>query len=458
MATTITMPKLGLTMNSGSVKQWNKKIGDPVSKGEPLYVAAADKLTFDVESPADGFLLAITVQEGEEVPVGAPIGLIGAEGESAADAVPSESPAQSNPVGLLLSQMAKPTSEEDRPSSPKAKRLAEEKGIDLSAVDGTGPNGWIVERDVLNAARSDVSTVAEHDILNVAEHDILNAAERVKASPVAAKMAAEAGIDLESFSVPGVANGRVMKADVQAKVENAEAARAESAASLSAASLSADSLNAASLNTSSPSMASPSETSSNFNPPEPQIPVAQTQRVMDERTPQSVTAIPSISFFADVDMTALNDLCAVCNGKLQKENSNVRVSVNDILMKLCSKLLLENPTLNVSAETRNGGFASDQTTGGTFTISNLGIMDVQAFTPVVTPPEAAVLGVGATKNKPVVLEGRDSKDCGGEPVVVVRPIAILCLSVDHRLVDGADAARFLSQLKELAENPGLFLF
>jgi pyruvate dehydrogenase E2 component (dihydrolipoamide acetyltransferase) len=431
-------------MNSGSVKQWNKKIGDPVSKGELLYVAAADKLTFDVESPADGFLLAITIQEGEEVPVGAPIGLIGAEGENAADAVPPESPAQPIPVGLLLSQMteAKPMSEEDRPSSPKAKRLAEEKGIDLSVVDGTGPNGWIVERDVLNAARSDIPDVAEHDILNAEKRDIPDAAERVKASPVAAKMAAEAGIDLDSFGVPDAANGRVMKADIQARAASDEAARAESVASLSAASL---------------SMASPIAASPNFDPPEQHISVAQTQHTVDERTPQSVTAIPIVSFFADVDMTALNDLCAVGSERLRKKNSQAGISVSDILMKLCSKLLLENPTLDASVEARNGGLASDQTAEGTFTISTLGMMDIGAFTPVIDPPEAAVLGVGATKNKPVVLEGRASAGRGGEPVIAVRPIAVFCLSVDHRLVDGTDAARFLSQLKELAENPGLFL-
>jgi pyruvate dehydrogenase E2 component (dihydrolipoamide acetyltransferase) len=428
MATTITMPKLGLTMNSGSVQQWKKKVGDVVKKGELLYVVATDKLTVDVESPADGVLLSITIKEGEEVPVGAPIALIGTPGEQ-----PSVSPAQPSATPAKL------TGAGASPCSPKAKKLAHEKGIDLSSVKGTGPKGWIVARDVLEAARG------------------------VKASPVAAKMATEAGIALESFET----DKRVMKADVQARTAQA-----------------------------APSGASPDSR---------RVPVTQMRRIIGERMLQSVTTIPSVCYFADVDMTALNELRAAYNERLLKKNSQVRISVNDILMKLCSKLLLENPMVNASVETangettafilhdavnvgfavaladgllvpnvknvesksltriaeeradlvekaRSGGLAPDQMTGGTFTISNLGMMDVGSFTPIINPPEAAILGVGTTTNKPVAGENPE-----GEPYVAVRPVSTFCLSADHRLVDGADGARFLSQLKELVENPDLFL-
>ena len=418
MAMTITMPKLGLTMNSGSVRQWKKKVGDAVKKGELLYVVATDKLTVDMESPADGVLLAITVKEGEEVPVGAPIGLIGAQGEQASPDAPADTPA---PTGA------------GSPSSPKAKKLAREKGIDLatlSTFEGTGPRGWVVARDVL----------------------------RGKASPVAAKMASEAGIALESFDT----DKRVMKADVQAKI------------ALLGESISPESHS--------------------------RVPATQVRRIIGERMLQSVTTIPSVCYFADVDMTALNTLRAAYNERLQKKNLKIKISVNDILMKLCAKLLLENPMVNASVETvngeikafilhndvnvgfavaltggllvpniknverkhltriaeeraelvekaRSGGLAPDQMTGGTFTISNLGMMDVGAFTPIINPPEAAILGVGTTTDKPVAVDGS----------VVIRPVAAFCLSADHRLVDGADAARFLSQLKELVENPALFL-
>ena len=288
--------------------------------------------------------------------------------------------------------------------------------------------------------------------------DVLEADRGVKASPVAAKMAAEAGIPLESFD----GDKRVMKADVQARI---------SPEGWGERSASKDSR---------------------------RVPATQMRRVIGERMLQSVTTIPSVCYFADVDMTALNKLRAAYNERLK--NSQIKISVNDILMKLCAKLLLENPMVNASVETvggeikafilhdevnvgfavaltggllvpnikniekksltriaderfdlvekaRTGGLTPDQMTGGTFTISNLGMMGVWAFPPIINPPEAAILGVGTTTDKPMVVDGS----------VVVRPVAAFCLSADHRLVDGADGARFLSQLKELVENPDLFL-
>ena len=229
------------------------------------------------------------------------------------------------------------------------------------------------------------------------------------------------------------------------------------------------------------------------------LPVTQMRRIIGERMLLSVNTIPAVSYFADVDMGTLNDLRAAYNERLAKQN--VKISVNDILMKLCAKLLLEYPMVNASVETdasgktsafllhdsvnigfavalkggllvpnvkdvqlksltqiaqerailveksRTGGLEPDQMTGGTFTISNLGMMGVDSFTPIVNPPEAAILGVGTTTDRAVVRGGS----------VVVRPIATFCLTADHRLVDGADAAEFLAKLKELTENPVLYL-
>jgi pyruvate dehydrogenase E2 component (dihydrolipoamide acetyltransferase) len=357
--------------------------------------------------------------------VGASIALIGAEGEQAGQA---SAPAPAAGIGDVREAAG---SRGSAPCSPKAKKLAREKGVDLSALEGTGPKGWIVARDVLEAARG------------------------VKASPVAAKMAAEAGIPLESFDK----DTRVMKADVQARTSSAEGLAGGSR----------------------------------------RVPATQMRRVIGERMLQSVTTIPSVCYFADVDMTALNKLRDAYNNRLKY--AKVKISVNDILMKFCAKLLLENPMVNASVETadgeikgfilhdavnvgfavaltggllvpniknvekknltqiaeertelvekaRSGGLAPDQMTGGTFTVSNLGMMDVGAFTPIINPPEAAILGVGTMKDKPVALP---------DGSVAVRPMATFCLSADHRLVDGADGARFLSQLKELVENPDLFL-
>jgi pyruvate dehydrogenase E2 component (dihydrolipoamide acetyltransferase) len=435
MATTITMPKLGLTMNSGSVREWKKKIGDAVKKGELLYIVATDKLTVDVECPADGVLLAIMVQNEQEVPVGAPIGAIGAPGEIVADqAAPiSATPEISAPPPVAASNVSTlPEAALRKAASPKAKKLAHEHGVDLAALEGTGPNGWIIARDVPTEAKN---------------------TSGVKASPVAAKMAAEFSVDLSSFEAIGK---RVMKADVQ-------------------------------------SHAAMKVTEDN------RIPITQMRRVIGDRMLESHLSIPAVSYFSDVDMSALNELRASVNGKLQ--GKGIKVSVNDILMKLCSKLLIENPMVNASVEITDGkpsafilhdyaniGFAValpggllvpniknvhikgvtqiaeeraklvenarkgelnlNQMSGGTFTISNLGMIGVGAFTPIINPPEAAILGVGTSIDKPVIVNG----------AIVVRPIATFCLTADHRLVDGADAAAFLSNLKDLVESPGLYLF
>lgn len=440
MATAITMPKLGLTMTSGSVKEWKKKVGDTVKKGEILFVVATDKLTVDSESPADGVLLAITVKEGVDVPVGGTIGYLGAAGEAVpAEATGSpaapESPkaasaaATPRPVGAPAPAAQAPASGPVA-ASPKAKRMAREKGMDLSAIQGTGPRGWVVSRDVLDAEERGTA----------------------KASPVASRMAREAGLDLASLG----ASGRLMKADVAASIA-----------------------------------------SMGLGENDRVIPATQMRRIIGERMLESVNTVPAVNYFVDVDMSELEALRKRLNDRMK---GGVRISVNDILMKLCAKLLAETPMANASvqveegritgfvlhgsvniglaialpgglivpnikevqnkglkeiAETRVdlverarcGALTPDDTMGGTFTLSNLGMSGIDNFTPIINPPEAAILGVGSTRKKPVVVEGE----------VVVRPIASFCLSADHRLLDGADAAALLAKLKELIENPELFL-
>ena len=434
MATEISMPKLGLTMNSGSVQQWNKKVGDSVSKGELLYVVATDKLSVDVESPADGVLLAIVVEEGKDVPVGEVLAYIGQAGEAVPAAPASTAPtptatpaaAAAAPVQAAVPAAAPAPSGGGRvPSSPKAKKLAREKGLDVNSLNGTGPNGWVVARDVEKAGAG-------------------------KSSPLAAKMAAEAGLDPASLGK----DGRVMKGDV--------------AGALAAA-------------------GQPGR--------ERRAPITQMRRVIGQRMLASTTSIPAVNYFLDADMSAVNKMRAAFNARLAKSTPGVKLSVNDIMMKLCAKLLLEHPLLNGSVEedafvmhdyvnigfavalpggllvpnikevetksltaiareradlveyTRKGALSPDQMTGATFTISNLGMMGVDSFTPIINPPEVAILGLGATSDKPVAVDGE----------VVVRPIATLCLTADHRLADGADAAAFLAKLKELIESPDLFL-
>ena len=447
MATAITMPKLGLTMTSGSVKEWKKKVGDTVKKGELLFVVATDKLTVDAESPADGVLLAVTVKDGADVPVGGTIGYLGAAGEAVpADAAQAAVPAAGSAAPApVASRPAAAGAAEPAPAaraasagpvaaSPKAKKIAREKGIDLAALPGTGPRGWVVARDVLEAEGRGAGTGA------------------AKTSPVAARMAREAGLDLASLG----ASGRLMKADV--------------AASIASMGMGAN---------------------------DRVVPATQMRRIIGERMLESVNTIPAVHYFADVDMGELEALRRRLNERMK---GGVRISVNDILMKLCAKLLTENPMANASVQVeegritgfvlhgsvniglavalpgglivpnikdvqdkglkeiasaradlveraRCGALTPDDTMGGTFTLSNLGTVAIDTFTPIINPPEAAILGVGGTREKPVAVDGE----------VVVRPVASFCLSADHRLLDGADAAALLAKLKELIENPELFL-
>ncbi|MDR1740786.1 MAG: 2-oxo acid dehydrogenase subunit E2 [Synergistaceae bacterium] len=456
MATTITMPKLGLTMNSGSVQEWKKKVGDTVKKGELLYTVATDKLTVDVESPADGVLGAITVEIGQEVPVGAPLGVIVAPGEAVPVAKQEQEPAASQLIAQPAAQAAAVAQPTAQPSmhykaSPKAKKLARESGVDLSLVPGTGPDGWVVARDVEAAAAAGAA-----------------AGEKVKASPVAAKMAAEGGVDLSSIDTGGK---RVMKADVEAAIKGAEAAIAMGSEKAAAR--------------------------------ENRVPATQMRKVVASRMLQSTSSIPSVHYFMDVDMGPINALRAKYNDALAKRGGKVKISLNDVLMKFCASLLMQFPMVNAYAETdsagkvsafithdyvnvglavaldgglivpnvkdvqakglakiaeerddlvaraRKGALTGDEMAGGTFTISNLGApgRGVDSFTPIINPPEAAILGIARTIDKPVVVDGS----------IKICPMAAFCLAADHRLVDGADAAMFLSRLKELVENPDLFL-
>ncbi|HOO87393.1 MAG TPA: E3 binding domain-containing protein, partial [Synergistales bacterium] len=175
MASPVTMPKLGLTMNTGVVSQWKKKEGEPVRKGEILMVVATDKLTFDVESPSEGVLLKVLVPEGKDVPVGEVLAYVGAAGETVAGAapeMPAAAPAAEEKKAAAPSEVRSAPAGGIR-ATPLARKTAREAGIDLSLVAGSGPSGRIVRKDVDAAAASGGGAV--------------------KASPVAAKMAAELG-------------------------------------------------------------------------------------------------------------------------------------------------------------------------------------------------------------------------------------------------------------------------
>jgi len=424
MASPVTMPKLGLTMNSGTVSRWGAKEGEPVRKGNLLVVIATDKLTFDVEAPEDGVLLRVLVPEGGEAPVGAVIAYIGAEGEVLADveaSSPQPSKAAAPSPARASAAVAAPAASIVR-ATPLARRIARERGLDLAMIEGTGPDGRRLRRDV-------------------------EAAERVKASPVAARMAADLGVDLASAR----SQGRVMKEDVlRAAAERPSAGDVE-------------------------------------------VPLTPMRRVIAERMSLSSSTIPSVTYNVDADFTELS----AARERLREgaARAGVKISFNHLLMRICAVALVEFPMANSSfgadsitmhrdvniglavsveggllvpnvksvqdkgllqiareteelvSRAREGTLPLDAVQGGTFTITNLGMFGTSSFTPVINPPEACILGLNAVADRPVAIGGQ----------VVVRPMTTLSLSADHRILDGAEAARFLARIRELVENPWLLL-
>lgn len=438
MAVELIMPQLGLTMTQGTVTRWIKKEGDPVAKGEPVVEIMSDKASFEVEAPADGILLKVVVNEGDVVPIATVIAYIGQAGESVgagAPAVPPAGPgleAQPSAAGGAQRGTA-PAPEEDRLLiSPRARQAARQEGLtgeDLRRIEGSGPGGRRTEKDVLNY---------------------------VKATPLAHRVAEAHGVDLAGVQGSDV-GGKVTRQDVLRQAGEAAKAGDAPAAVLD-------------------------------NPVVKSIPLEGVRRIIAERMSQSATTKPHVTLTTEVDM---NETLAL----RQRINSSVisggSISVTDIILKVSALALEKHPEVNATLDgnvimllekvnigvavatdrglvvpvvkevnrkhlgrisreardlitrAREGKLMHDEMFGGTFTVSNLGMYEIDAFTPIINPLESAILGVGRMVPKPVVVSGE----------IVVRSMMVLSLSFDHRVLDGAPAAAFLRTIKQLLENP-----
>ena len=433
MAYEILMPKLGLTMTEGTVEEWKFREGDYVKKGDALFSVSTDKLTNDVESEAEGVLLKILLPAGETAPCKAVVGYLGQEGESVPGGTkPDEGTAAPQ---TETAPAAKPAYErrsgEPVIASPAAKKLAREKHIELSLVEGTGPKGRITLEDVENFLKAEAEKLP------------------VKTSPTAAKLAAELGVDTTTLGV----EGRVMKADVLAAAESAGVGRVPE---------------------------------SNELPP---VRVNSLRRSIAANMLNSWHTSPRVVYTMPVECTAMKALRARLKAR------GAAVSYNHIIMKVAAKALTEFPDMNARfadnsliryrhvnmglavakndglivpnvkqceekslseiaqaterliEAVRSGSITMEDITGGTFTITNLGNYGVTYFSPIINQPELAILGVCAMADTPVVRDGE----------VVIRPMMNLCLSADHRVIDGVMGAAFLKRVCELLENPCLLL-
>jgi pyruvate dehydrogenase E2 component (dihydrolipoamide acetyltransferase) len=454
MITEVILPKLGQTMEEGAIVEWVRKEGDPIKRGDLLFTVESDKAVLEVEATARGFLRRILIPAGQVVPVLTTVALITrqAEQDISSYGVPTAPAGTSVPATAEAGPTVSTPATTDGPqperavgrifASPRARKTAREKGVDLSLVNGTGPKGRIVEQDVLDYLAS-----------------------QPKATPMAQKTAAALGVDLATVSGTGI-SGRIMQADVAAAPPlPAAAATAPPAPSAAAEAVERQ-------------------------------PMTGLRRIIAERMAASDTATARVTLVTEADATSFVDGREQLKASVSEE-WGFAPGYNDLLGLIVARALREFPYMNarlgddgrsierlpyvnlgMAVDTergllvpvirradqmglrafgtefralvdraRAGKSLPDDLSGGTFTITSLGMYEIDAFTPIINLPEAAILGVGRIQPKAVVRDGE----------IVARQMWTLSLVFDHRLVDGAPAARFLQRIKQLVENPFLLL-
>jgi len=456
MAHLFTMPTLGQTMEEGTILQWFKREGDAVEEGEALLEVMSDKASFEVPSPASGILRKILAQADETVPVKQPIAIIGTADEpidgliTNAPSAAASAPAPSAPAAVPAPAGATVEQTERVLLSPRARRLAEERGVPATALAGlgTGPHGRVLERDVRayleqSAALVDRGAEAPH----------------ARVTPLAAKIADDLGVDVSELAA-GLPGSRITADDVRRRAQ--EAARPQPAPVQGGA---------------EPAIAEV-------------VPFRGLRKMSADTVTRSRQTAPHVTLVLEVDMSKAADLLAELRPEIQQTHG-VKLTYTDILVKAVARALKDHPNCNAAlvgdeirvyadrnigcavdterglvvpvvrrADTKSLGEVSvelkgliercragkqtqEDLSGGTFTITNLGPFGIDVFDPILVPPQACILGVCRIADKPVAVDGQ----------VVVRPMMNLCLSVDHRVVDGAPAARFLQHLKQLLEAP-----
>ena len=489
MATELNMPQMGYDMQEGTLVRWLKAVGDEVSLGDPVAEIETDKAVVEFESTAEGVLLELLVEEGTTVAVGEVIALVGAAGEDVAvedspavDAVEPEEasePDDSEEEAVPMEREEPPQTAIPLPASasgirvsPVARRLAAERGIDLTTIEGTGPGGRILREDVIAAA--DAAALApEPEADGFGEPDEVGAShpEEVVAeadAEVAEEPVAEADAEVveEVVAEPDAEVVEEVVAEPDAEVAEEVVAEPDAVEDEEPVD--------------HPEVA--------VGLPDGVTPLSRMRQQIARVTTTSKTTIPHFYVTTDIDMTESMALRRQINDSLEGE---MRVSVNDLVIKACVGALKRHPNLNstftdegirvhesinigiaISVEdglimpaildcadkslseisaasqdlalrSQSGTLQPDEYTGGTFSISNMGMFDVTSFVAIIQPPQAAVLAVGTVQKRPVVQ--------GGE--IVVRAMMSATLSVDHRVSDGAEGAQFVADVKRQLESP-----
>ncbi|HET8524232.1 MAG TPA: dihydrolipoamide acetyltransferase family protein [Thermomicrobiales bacterium] len=445
MANEVVMPRLGWTMEVGRVVEWLKQDGETVEAGDFIFAVESDKAITEVEALDSGILRIPpdSPKIGDEVPVGGMLAYILAPGEplpsapstNGHDTVAGEEQTMSAATVELVGTASRRRGD-DPAISPRARRSAKRLGIDWTLLTGSGSTGRIVERDIL-AAR--------------------HASPRFRASPDVRRLAAEQGIALETLTTDHP-HGRITRADLRATAPSPQ-----------------------------PAVASDDHAT----------PLTAFRRTIGQRMAESAHTVAPVTLTTEADAADLAAIRTHLKTDLAGTDEPVP-SFTDLLARLTALALMHHPAMNASladtqivhhpavhigiavdtkrgllvpvirdadrksvqqiavesaqliAQTRDGSINADDLRGGTFTITNLGMYDIDAFTPIINLPECAVLGVGRIISRPVVIDEETE-------TIAVRKMMALSLTFDHRLVDGAPAARFLRHLKQMIERPYTWL-
>jgi pyruvate dehydrogenase E2 component (dihydrolipoamide acetyltransferase) len=430
MSAKIEMPKLSDTMTEGTLIKWHKQVGDTVEIGDVLAEIETDKATMEMEAFDEGTLTEILIQEGEKAAIGAVLAVLDGDGEESAAAPASAQPAATAEVAETTTQAATApsspvSSDSDRvKASPLARKVANELGVDLSNVSGTGPAGRIVREDVLSASS-------------------------------------------------GTAKAPSKAASAAAKLSEAVKARATAP---------------------SPPAPAPQAIQPTAKEGDERIELSSMRKIIASRLLTSKTTIPHFYLHIEVDAEPLMVMRKQVNEQAEKTHGN-KYSVNDFILKATINATEAVPAINASfagdhivkfkhvglsvaiavedglvtpvikeaesksllaisravkdfaARAKDKKLKPDEFDGGTITVSNLGAWGIDSFDAIVNPPQAAILSVGAAIQKPVVKNGQ----------LAVGLRMNIGISADHRVVDGAVAASFLAEVKKLIENPALML-
>ena len=435
MATNVLLPQWGMNMEDGTLTKWLVSEGDEIVEGQPLVEVETAKINSELESPASGVVSHIMAAEGSLVKVGELVAVIGEPGENPPRPEPGTSSAPAGARRRQRRRGARPTGAAARQVTPVARRLARDNGIDLEEVNGTGPRGRITEQDVREAIETRQNR------------------PRVQIVPRARMLARQEDIDLANVTGSGP-SGRITVADVERAISerDAGAARAEAVGEA--------------------------------------VPLAGLRKIIADRMALSVSTMAQVTLTTEADVTNLLALreslvaewrphrmrpldldliIAAVAGALRAHprlnahlvdgnvlllnevNIGLAVAVPDGLVVPVLRgadsvdlLGLARQMRDLADKTRKNALGVDDVTGAGFTVTALSNYDIDVFTPIIDPPQVAILGLGRAIEKPVVVDGE----------IVVRSMMHLSVTFDHRALDGVPVAEFISTLKASLESPG----